>query len=133
MSARLEKGWLMRLPLLVAASLLTPSPSFGQRADQIDNDQEQEPAPQPQPQPSAPAARIGQPAESSAGIAGKRRTTQDTLGIDPAARLSNRIQNRVQSRLRNRIDETYDPRANAASPFEDAEEQSRTAGKRTRP
>lgn len=69
---------------------------------------------------------------SAAGRAGERQTrdqiAQDA-GIKPMARIEARIQNRVQSRIRNRIDRSYDPQANATSPFATAGDQARTAGR----
>lgn len=67
----------------------------------------------------------GQVAESTAGQVGQRQTADNSqANIKPIDRLNNRIPNRVQNRIRNRIDRTYDPRANATSPFEVAAEQS---------
>jgi hypothetical protein len=41
------------------------------------------------------------------------------------ARIASRINNRVQNRIHNRIDRSYDPQANATSPFAVAEDQTR--------
>lgn len=76
----------------------------------------------PPPQSTAPSTREGQIAESAAGQAGVRQTRAQVEGVNPLARINNRIQNRIQARLRNRIDRNYDPRANATSPFEAADQ-----------
>lgn len=76
----------------------------------------------PPPQSISPAPQAGQIAESAAGQAGVRQSRAQVEGLNPLARISNRIQNRVQARLRNRIDRNYDPRANATSPFEGADQ-----------
>lgn len=71
------------------------------------------------------ATQSGHVAESAAGQVGQRQTAGNSqANIEPMGRLNNRIPNRVQNRIRNRIDRTYDPRANAMSPFEVAAEQS---------
>lgn len=81
---------------------------------------------------TAPESPQSETVRSAAGRAGQRQTreqiAQDT-GIQPMARIDARIQNRVQSRIRNRIDRSYDPQANAASPFVVAGDQARTAGR----
>lgn len=76
----------------------------------------------PPPQSTTSPPRAGQIAESAAGQAGVRQTRAQVEGVNPMARINNRIQNRVQARLRNRIDRNYDPRANASSPFEAADQ-----------
>ena len=76
----------------------------------------------PPPQSNTPPPQAGQIAESAAGQAGVRQTRAQVEGVNPMARINNRIQNRVQARLRNRIDRNYDPRANATSPFEAADQ-----------
>ncbi len=76
----------------------------------------------PPPQFTTPPPRAGQIAESAAGQAGERQTRARVEGVNPLARINNRIQNRVQARLRSRIDRNYDPRANATSPFEAADQ-----------
>lgn len=58
-----------------------------------------------------------------------RNATARQAGVKPLARIDTRVANRVQSRLRNRIDPNYDPQANAASPFNVAEEQARSVGR----
>jgi len=76
--------------------------------------------------------RQGETARSVAGQTGQRQTREllsQDAGVEPMARINGRIQNRVQSRIRNRIDRYYDPQANAASPFEAAGDQARTAGR----
>lgn len=78
-------------------------------------------------------SQTGQTAEVSGGQVGQRQTREDAApNFEPLGRITNRVQNRVQNRIRNRIDRYYDPRANAASPFEIASEQARAAG-RSRP
>ncbi len=74
----------------------------------------------------------GQVATSAAGKSGQRQTRKEiegVVGIKPMARIDNRIANRIQSRIRNRIDRSYDPQANANSPFKVAGEQVKTPGK----
>lgn len=73
--------------------------------------------------------RAGQTADSAAGQAGVRQTRAQVDGVNPTARISNRVQNRVQVRLRNRIDSNYDPRANATSPFEVADQAAERANR----
>lgn len=83
-------------------------------------------------QQSLPKTRQGETARSVAGQTGQRQTREllsQDAGVEPMARINGRIQNRVQSRIRNRIDRYYDPQANAASPFEAAGDQARTAGR----
>lgn len=83
-------------------------------------------------QQSLPATRQGETARSVAGQTGQRQSREllsQDASIEPLARINGRIQNRVQSRIRNRIDRYYDPQANAASPFEVASDQARTAGR----
>ena len=83
---------------------------------------------QPATTPSAPLP--GRIARSSVGEVGQRQARdQDVNGLRPTARIASRIENRVQSRLRTRIDRTYDPQANATSPFAVAEDQTRAAGR----
>lgn len=83
---------------------------------------------QQQQQAEAAPFEPGRAAESAVGRVGERQTRENAVpNLRPMARLSNRINNRVQSRIRNRIDENYDPQANATSPFEAAEEQTRAA------
>lgn len=70
---------------------------------------------------------------TAAGIPGRRYQTRNTVFYaDPTGRLTTRIPNRVQNRLRTRIDPSYDPSATAASPFEEAEDNSSRPGA-TRP
>lgn len=74
----------------------------------------------------------GQTVTTTVGQAGQRQNrdqiAQDA-GIEPIGRINGRIRNRVESRIRNRIDRYYDPQANAASPFEVAGDQARSAGR----
>lgn len=77
-----------------------------------------------------PLARIGSVARSAAGVAGQRQTREQGGIAEPMGRIDSRVQNRVQNRLPNRIDRDYDPQALATSPFADAEDRSRTAGRR---
>lgn len=82
---------------------------------------------------AAQDAPPGQTANSSVGQVGQRQTREKAAAtIAPTARIASRIVNRVQSRIRNRIDRYYDPKANAASPFEVAGEQARIAGRQRR-
>lgn len=97
--------------------------------DRYQDDTQQQPAPIQQ---TLPETRQGETARSTAGQAGQRQTREllsQDAGIEPMARINGRVQNRVQSRIRNRIDRYYDPQANAASPFEVAGDQARTAGR----
>lgn len=80
----------------------------------------------PPPPSVGPTLRVGQISDSSSGQAGVRQTRDQIDGLDPMARINNRIQNRVQSRVRNRIDRNYDSRANSTSPFEVADQATRT-------
>ncbi len=83
-------------------------------------------------QQTIPEAQQGENAGSTVGQAGQRQSREllsQDAGIEPMARINSRVQNRVQSRIRNRIDRYYDPQANAASPFEVAGDQARTAGR----
>jgi hypothetical protein len=74
-------------------------------------------------------AKPGTIAERGNGTVGERQTGNETsIDTAPLKRIESRIANRVQNRLRNRIDRYYDPKANAASPFEVAGDQARTAG-----
>lgn len=77
---------------------------------------------------SAPT-RIGNTADTGSGEVGQRQTREAAPNIRPLGRIDNRIDNRVQNRIRNRIDRTYDPQANATSPFEVAGEQAKAAGR----
>lgn len=75
----------------------------------------------------------GRVAESTAGRVGQRQTRDDAASIVvPTGRIDGRIPSRIQSRIRNRIDRYYSPQANAASPFEVAQDQARVAGHSTR-
>ena len=97
--------------------------------DRYQDDEQSQVAPVQQP---LPETRQGETARSAADQAGQRQTREviaQDAGIEPMARINGRIQNRVQSRIRNRIDRYYDPQANAASPFEVAGDQARTAGR----
>lgn len=68
----------------------------------------------------------GRTATVSGGAAvGQRETRPAAVIANPIGRIDNRVKNRVQNRLRNRIDRGYDPRANATSPFETADDQLR--------
>ena len=78
---------------------------------------------------TAQTVRPGRVASSIGGQAGQRSTAaQAATGAAPLERLDTRIANRVQSRIRNRIDPSYDPQANAASPFNVASDRVRTGG-----
>lgn len=94
-----------------------------------DDSQEQAPPVQQQ---TLPETRQGETARSTVGQAGQRQSREQIAQdarIEPMGRINGRIQNRVQSRIRDRIDRYYDPQANAASPFEVAGDQARTAGR----
>jgi hypothetical protein len=59
-------------------------------------------------------------------IVGQRQLkTAGVADAGPLNRIDNRVQNRIQNRLRTRIDEGYRPQANASSPYEISEAQSR--------
>src|SRR3546814_11782990 len=77
---------------------------------------------QRQTDPTQEINRPGQIAESAVGQVGQRQTAT-AIDTGPMGRVNTRIQNRVQNRIRNRIDRSYDPTANATSPFEVAAEQ----------
>lgn len=69
---------------------------------------------------------VGRNADTGIGEVGER--TWGIINREPLGRLESRIQNRVQNRIRNRIDRSYDPMANANSPFERADQQTRRSG-----
>lgn len=71
--------------------------------------------------------KAGSIAKSSVGVAGQRQGSQEFTNIKPMARLNTRIANRIQSRIRNRIDQSYNPQADATSPFKVAADQTRIA------
>lgn len=84
------------------------------------------------PQPTSAGRRAGIIADSSVGKVGERQGKQATVAnIKPLARLDTRIANRVETRIRNRIDRTYDPTANATSPFKVAIDKAQKAGSLT--
>lgn len=114
-----------RLACVVLLALAAPA--FAQSTEDQDALREAFEAP-PAPEPMQ-VTLPGRTAESAVGQVGERQTRQATAGIKPTARINSRINNRVQSRIRNRIDRYYDPRANATSPFEVAEEEARQAGR----
>src|SRR3546814_697962 len=71
----------------------------------------------------------GEVAKSAVGEVGQRQAReQNQANIEPMSRINSRIANRVQNRIRNRIDRSYDPVADATSPFETAADQARVAG-----
>lgn len=120
------EGDMRIIPLLFALCL---SVSSVVAQDRYQDDTQRQRAPL---QPSLPETRQGETARSVAGQTGQRQSREllsQDAGIEPMARINGRIQNRVQSRIRNRIDRYYDPQANAASPFEVAGDQARTAGR----
>lgn len=125
---------LIFMGLLIATPALAQSRYGSDGRDTGLDDQIGQDEPQPQPQPTAtPPAQPGRVATSSVGQVGERQTREQAApNTQPMDRIDSRIQNRVQSRIRNRIDRYYDPRANAASPFEVASDQARTAGKSRR-
>lgn len=70
--------------------------------------------------------RIARTADTGIGEVGRRQTAQDSPALlEPLGRLNSRINNRIQNRIRNRIDRNYDPSANATSPFEIADRETR--------
>ncbi len=70
--------------------------------------------------------RTARTADTGIGEVGRRQTAQDSPAMmEPLGRLNSRINNRIQNRIRNRIDRNYDPTANATSPFEIADSQTR--------
>jgi hypothetical protein len=85
----------------------------------------------PQRSTSTGPASAGHNARSSIGEVGQRQTREDAFRqqTQPMARIDSRIRNRIQSRLRTRIDRTYDPQANATSPFDVATEETRAVGR----
>lgn len=117
---------MMRFTCLAALLLMIAAPAMAQRTSpEAEADRPQPPAPA-----RAPETERGEVAQSAVGQAGQRQTREDIAkDARPMARIDSRIQNRVHSRIRNRIDRYYDPQANAASPFEVAGEQARTAGR----
>lgn len=66
---------------------------------------------------------VGRTAETGIGEIGER--AEFIVNTDPMARLDTRIHNRLQNRIRSRIDRDYDPMANATSPFEEVDQQTR--------
>ena len=72
---------------------------------------------------------VGRTADTGIGEVGRRQTAIDGVtSVEIAGRLRNRLPNRVENRIRTRSDRNYDPSANATSPFEVADEESRRAG-----
>lgn len=68
----------------------------------------------------------GRTAQTGIGEVGQRQEPAESApNLRPLDRLESRVQNRVQNRIRNRIDRNYDPKANATSPFETAEDRAR--------
>lgn len=123
-SDRAMKAGMRILPFLL---MLSAAPVVAQ--DRYQDEEQGQVAPVQQP---LPETRQGETARSVAGQAGQRQSREllsQDAGVEPMARINGRIQNRVQSRIRNRIDRYYDPQANAASPFEVAGDQARTAGR----
>ncbi len=127
MDNKAMSGGMRRVSLLLALCLVTPAMAQGRYQDNM----QERAAPLPVQQP-LPETREGETARSIVGQAGQRQTREKVAqdaGIEPMARINGRIQNRAQTRIRNRIDRYYDPQANAASPFEVAGEQARSAGR----
>ncbi|WP_454598017.1 hypothetical protein [Qipengyuania sp. SM2507] len=70
--------------------------------------------------------RTARTADTGIGEVGQRQTAQDGPAMrEPLGRITSRISNRVENRIRNRIDRYYDPTANATSPYEKADRQTR--------
>lgn len=87
----------------------------------------------PLPPALAQGPAVGRTAQSSVGQIGQRQGRgQAAEVIQLPGPTNSRIQNRVQSRIRNRIDRSYDPQANAVSPFEVAGDQARRASRQRR-
>ncbi len=73
---------------------------------------------------------IGSNPGTAMGVIGQRQTREEAgANIRPMVRIESRVANRVQNRIRNRIDRNYDPRANAASPFQVANDQVRSTSR----
>jgi hypothetical protein len=123
--------WRAGKTAIAALAMVSALPGVAQRVP-VSEDQDNAPATEPYRQtPTISLERQrGTVADSAVGEAGRRQTRdQEIGGLKAGGRINNRIANRVQSRIRNRIDRYYDPQANAASPFEAASDQARTAGR----
>ena len=118
----------MARPLTLLVLALAAVPAAAQLPSRPAPVREEE---QPLPPPQLPVSAAGRPAASAVGVTGQRQTREAVRGIEPMARINSRIPNRVRSRLRTRIDRDYDPQASAAA-FAEAEDQTRTAGRRNR-
>ena len=121
----------MCYPLLASVVLLAAAPIGAQ--SRYDRNPASFDAGEDDQQPSRPSSstptRIGNTADTGNGEVGQRQTREAAPNVKPLGRIDSRIANRVQSRIRNRIDRTYDPHANATSPFEVAGEQTKAAGR----
>jgi len=121
----------MWYPLLASVVLFTAAPVSAQ--SHYDRNLASSDAREDDQQPSNPSSstrtRIGNTADTGNGEVGQRQTREAAPNVKPLGRIDSRIANRVQSRIRNRIDRTYDPQANATSPFEIAGEQTKAAGR----
>ena len=112
--------------MLVVAGFIVSATNPAMAQDQSGTDQPDYPT-RRRPQTETPDQRPGTVAQSAVGQVGQRQQgTQPVAGIKPTARINNRIANRVESRIRNRIDKTYDPQANATSPFKVAADTAQT-------
>jgi len=70
--------------------------------------------------------RTARTADTGIGEVGQRQTALDSPTMqEPLKRINSRINNRIENRIRNRIDRNYDPTANATSPFEIADSETR--------
>jgi hypothetical protein len=119
-----------RVVLIAAAwAMAVPAGAQDTGTSIIDSELEQLPPPRSTPT----ASRSGQTAESAVGQAGVRQSRAEVTSTKPMVRINNRIQNRVQARIRNRIDRNYDPRPDATSAFEAADDETRQSDRRPRP
>jgi hypothetical protein len=101
--------------------LFAATSAVAQQGSKVGRDQQQE-----APAPASTSQPTGRVADAGNGEIGQRQTRQETApSINALERIKSRIANRVQNRIRSRIDTTYDPQANATSPFVVADDQAR--------
>ncbi len=72
----------------------------------------------------------GRVADSTAGKIGERKTRDNVAGNQPSMRIASRVQNRVSSRIYSRIDRYYQSGVDTASPFAEAEQETRNTSRR---
>lgn len=124
-----ENGVTLGLALVTSAGLLVclavPAAAQSLPIDRAGSGYVEEAPPATQ---SEGLENMGRTADTGIGEVGER--TSAIVNVDPMGRLESRIQNRVQNRIRNRIDRNYDPMANATSPFERADQQTRRGASR---